>query len=392
VIACGRCGTRASAAEWTSRSQQHPLVGRADQPPPTRITRESTPAAGTTWNIPAAGKFGFFIFFGLFWCLITGVVSGGFLAAFLSGGKIEGNFPPWLLIPFLGVFWAIGLAMLYLGIREKWLRHRVTVEGGELVLRREMFGRHRDQQLVCSDIRSIGQEVFYSQNYQPIYGIEIKAERAKVRFGSALTTEEKAWLVADLREVIFGPALERGFAAVPDRRNETFSIEIPKSGKHLWPLAILLMIVGVAFLFIGFRYLPDAPSGIRNDDPLALVFRMFDVLSHGFNLVWTISAMAMVVGGLFLTYRLQRSRHLIKKIEGTASDIAIRSYRHGRVWKETSYPRQQVTDIRSSESGQINGRPMKRLELIVGDKVESLASWIEGDAADSVVAEVRAFL
>jgi hypothetical protein len=124
VITCDRCGTKASVAEWRSTAQEKGFVGRADQPPVTAIRRERTPV-GTVWHIPAGGKFGFFMFFGTFWCLITAFVSGGFLLTFLTGGEIEGNMPKWAMMPFFGIFWAIGLGTLYMGAREKWLRQRV---------------------------------------------------------------------------------------------------------------------------------------------------------------------------------------------------------------------------------------------------------------------------
>jgi hypothetical protein len=43
---------------------------------------------------------------------------------------------------------------------------------------------------------------FYQKNYRPVYGIEIKASNGKIRFGSALTEEEKSWLCWEIREFI----------------------------------------------------------------------------------------------------------------------------------------------------------------------------------------------
>lgn len=392
VITCPQCGTKASVAEWSASARDGVLVGRADQPPATTIRRESTPG-GTVWHIPARGKFGFFMFFGVLWCLITALVSGGFLFAFLTGGTIEGDLPDWLLIPFFGLFWAIGLGTLYMGVREKCLKHRLTVAAGEFLLRREMFGRHREQRLAVADIRSVEQREFYQKNYEPVHGIEIKAARAKLRFGSTLTPEEKAWLVADLREVIFGPPPPvRRPDAPRESRAAPFSVEIPHARNHLWPLAIILMVIGGSFMVIGLTLLNDpSPQGARDEPVLiAAVSTLFDLLSNGFQALWVCSAAAMAIGGIYLFSRLLRDRHLVKKLEGNATEIALRSYRHGRVWKEEIFPRGEVSDIRASTSGNSNGRPMKRLELIIGNTARPLARWIDGEAADAVVEEVRA--
>jgi hypothetical protein len=282
--------------------------------------------------------------------------------------------------------------MLYMGVREKWLRQRLTVAAGELVLRREMFGRHRENRLAVADIRSLEQKEFYQKNYQPVHGIEIKASRGKLRFGSTLTPEEKAWLVADLREVVFGLQPSVSQPALRERRSGHFSVEIPSARKHLWPVAIMLMVIGGAFIVLGLKFLNTPSPGANNDGPslFGAISTLFDLLSQGFRGIWVFSAAAMAIGGCYLFIRLLRDRHLVKKLEGNDSEIALRSYRDGRVWKEKIFSRQEVADIRASTSGNMSGKTMKRVELIVGEKVEPLARWIEGEAADALVAEVRA--
>lgn len=77
------------------------------------------------------------------------------------------------------------------------------------------------------------------------------------------------------------------------------------------------------------------------------------------------------------------------RIDGSISDIAIRTSRHGLILKERVFPRASVTEIRSSVSGSSNGKAMKRIELIGGDQAETIARWIDGDKADALVEEVR---
>ena len=138
--------------------------------------------------------------FSLAWLSITAIVSGTFLFTFLSGGKSEGNMPEWLLIPFFGIFWAVGLGTLYTGLHNMLARHRVSVGGGRLTLRREMLGRVSEKSLSCTGITTLEQREFYQQNDQPVYGIEIKGVEGKIRFGTTLEEAEKALLVVELTE------------------------------------------------------------------------------------------------------------------------------------------------------------------------------------------------
>ena len=395
VITCSACGTKASVAEWTQWPAGNERFGRADVPPPeTRIRRESS-SAGTAWHIPASGKFGFFLFFGTLWTLLTAVVSGGFLFAFLTGGEVKGNMPEWVLIPFFGLFWAIGLTFLYLGVRQKWMTHQLTVGNGELVLRREMFGRSNEKSLAISEIRSIEQKEFYQQNDQSVYGIEIKGARGKLRFGSALEAAEKAWLVADLREVIFGSA-KRDPAALVDApvisaADEAFSVEIPHSRNHLWPFAIILGVAGAVGFVVSRNLLNNrSESGAKGAPDIVRSFeRVFNSLGHSMQVVFFFMAIVMLLGGVGMFVFLIRNRGTVRKLEGNSVEIAIRTYRHNLVWKEKTYPRSQISDIRASESGNSGTTVMKRLELIAGDEVVKVASWVDGNAADSVVAQVR---
>ena len=79
-------------------------------------------------------------------------------------------------------------------------RHRVSVGGGRLTLRREMLGRVSEKSLSCAGITTLEQREFYKQNDQPVYGIEIKGAEGKIRFGTKLEEAEKAWLVVELTE------------------------------------------------------------------------------------------------------------------------------------------------------------------------------------------------
>jgi hypothetical protein len=93
--------------------------------------------------------------------------------------------------------------------------------------------------------------------------------------------------------------------------------------------------------------------------------------------------------GLGMAGQFLLGRGKERRIEGNATEISIRTYRNGLILKDRSFPRREVTDIRASVSGSSGSTPMKRLDLIVGDRAEKLASWIDGDEADALVRKVR---
>ena len=397
IITCTSCGTKASAEEWASASEIP--KAHADSPPPsTAIRKHGDGLGGTVWDIPASGKFGFFIFFAAFWLTITVLVSGGFLLAILGGGEIEGDMPGWAIFPFFSIFYLVGFGLLYAGIRQKYLKQRLSINRGEVTLQKMLLGNSREKKLASGTVKSVTQEVFYSQNYTPVYGIQIRGKGGKIRFGSALTDEEKAWLVADINESIFGPeevaapAFHEGGSRGEGKT--VFSIPIPGAGKGSWLAAASLALMGIGFLIIGFVFIADDPSSgpASGGSFISGMSRLFDILDSVFLVVWSVISASAAIAGLVWLIHLFRSRNVERRIEGSAAQVSIRSYRHGLVVKDDSYPRDSISAVRSSVSGSSNEQSLKRVELIAGEKAVRLVSWHDGDRADDLVAELRSSL
>jgi hypothetical protein len=98
------------------------------------------------------------------------------------------------------------------------------------------------------------------------------------------------------------------------------------------------------------------------------------------------------LAGLWMLAKCLMERGKERRIEGNATEISLRTYHRGLILKDKSFPRREITDIRSSVSGSSGSTPMKRVELIVGGRAEKIASWIDGDEADQLVAKVRGAL
>lgn len=390
VITCDSCGTRASALEWAASASPQTVIGRPGPPPATsRITREVDAAGRTVWNIPASGKSGGLMLFAILWTCITAVVSGGFLLAFLSGGmKKSGNFPDWAILPFFGIFWAVGLGMFYAAFRNKYARHRLSADRDSITLRREFFGNARERSLPAGSIKSVAQVTFYQQNYEPVLGIEIKGSHGKLRFGSILTAEEKAWLVADIQHVLFGSSrTPAGVAVSPPVKQAVFSIAVPESTTPAWPLAVILSVTGTVGLCFAIGFLQkskDAPAR-----QVSGVFRAVDTIFNQFPVMMLLSSGVIALIGWYMLIRLIGARGQETRIEGSDSEIAIRRQSHGRTIRERAFPRSSVTGIRSFVTGSTNTTVMKRVELIVGEKAEPVTRWAEGTRADALAAEVR---
>jgi uncharacterized membrane protein len=404
VMACKSCGARASLGEWAGSYDSEQRAGFADQPPAgTKIRRETIGDDQVIWHIPAVGKFGFFLFFAIFWLLITGAVSGGFLLAFITGKKIDGDGPGWLIIPFFGLFWAVGLGMLYAAFRNKYMKHTVTFGGERITLKKDMFGRTSEKSLARSSVSSVSQKEFYQQNYKAVYGIEIRGSEGKLRFGSALSAEDKSWLVADFKRVLArreksesvqetGDA-SRGLAPIKVGTGKSpFSIAIPKPGASAVIGSLIFAIMGIGFVCIGIFLIEGEPMPEELQGRHGGFEWFFFLMANGFRTFWILFCSVFAVIGIGMTCSTLRARGKDRRIEGDEEKVSIRTYRKGLTVENRSFPRNLVHDIRGAYSGSSNGNTKKRVELVVGNKTEKIASWMDGDMADRLIEEVRTAL
>jgi hypothetical protein len=57
--------------------------------------------------------------------------------------------------------------------------------------------------------------------------------------------------------------------------------------------------------------------------------------------------------------------------------------------EEKTYERRLYRDIRATDTGSDNRKSIKRIEMILGDRSETIANWVAGEKADALVEEVR---
>ncbi len=382
------CGTESFPSEWRPDFQGVPLAHPDQIPAGTRIRREGNGTGECIWHIPASGKFGFFLLFGLLWTGITAAGSGAFLFGTPADGQ---DIQPWFLYPFFALFWAIGLGTLYAAVRNKYARHQITVTPDLVTLRREMFGRVREKSLVTSNISSVAQVVFYQQNYQPVYGVEIRGRDGKLRFGTTLVEAEKAWLVADIKRAVFGENQASAAAAsspemIAAQRQSSFSFPLPPTSKGHWILGVVFVFLGVGVMVMGFSSGPDFPE--NGKDGVDWLARVFSIVFNLFSLVPIIVGLVFGGAGVKMISSTWSGRTKEVRLEGDETQVALRTYRHGRVINEQSFSRSSVSGARATHTGHVNGKPMKRIDLIVDGKAHRITRWTEGDVADVWVTDV----
>ncbi len=193
-LTCPKCGKSFTFADTTGGKGATDLTpeGPFEQPPGSRIERRPVSASELLFYIPASGRWGGLLFFAIFWNAISWTV---FLAFVFAKSHVEGDQPPFFVI---GIFPAVGLGLAYAAIRMRFATHLIFL-GPEFVRLQRALVRRKNYDLPTAEIVHVKKAEFYKQNYQPVYGIEIGAGKRRIRFGSALSEEEKNWLCWEMR-------------------------------------------------------------------------------------------------------------------------------------------------------------------------------------------------
>ncbi len=147
--------------------------------------------------VPAGGQRSRGIgFFALLWNAITGVVFAGILAA----GAKQQDAP--LLIPFFGLFWAVGLGMTYWWLRMRFLRMHLLLRRDSLTLQRHLLGRQWMTEALLDEYSSAELIESYKENDNPVYCVAVYGSNRTEKFGTSLSRNEKRWFVATINEFL----------------------------------------------------------------------------------------------------------------------------------------------------------------------------------------------
>ena len=109
---------------------------------------------------------------------------------------------PWFVVLYFAVFLLVGIRFAYAALRTRFASHLLYLSPEFIRIQRQLFGKSKNIDLVTSNVTTVHKAEFYRHDYQPVYGIEIKSNSGKIRFGSILTEDEKNWLCWEIREFI----------------------------------------------------------------------------------------------------------------------------------------------------------------------------------------------
>jgi hypothetical protein len=281
-------------------------------------------------------------------------------------------------------------------VRNKYALHRITVSRDRVAFRRELLGKVTEKSLLTSEVTVVEQNVFYQQNYQPVYGIEIRGNRRKIRFGTTLDEAEKAWLVADLQRCIFGTDAIESFVestAFPSPQNsainaqDSFDFLLPAPVRGLWILGLAFALIGIGgLIFAGYQMQNFFSFGAKDEPWFA---RVFDLIFSVFSIIPLIVGVLFTVLGatVFINSRPNSGRQM--RLEGEATQVFLRSYQRGVIVKEQTFSRTAIKGVIASRSGHMNNQEIKQIALIIDNKRIVLTRATAGSVADAWVAEVN---
>jgi hypothetical protein len=195
-LRCPKCGHTfqfQDATQADADAKANP-PGPFSKPPESRIEM-ATEDGAWVYKIPRGRTPVAVVLVAAFWNLISWPVAFGMFA-----GKLESSahttLKDYLIMP---LFPGLGLVLIYWALRLGWSTHRLTLGPQTVRLRRKVI-LSKQYEVPVSEITQVHKKEFYSENYKPVYGIEIVAGPRKIRFGSILTEDEKNWLCWQIRE------------------------------------------------------------------------------------------------------------------------------------------------------------------------------------------------
>ncbi len=201
---CPHCGHQMTLMELNSPDGnqgelRESAIEVQDQPRGSAIKRDVLAGGLVGYQLPR--KFGamwFFVLFGGFWLGLSGTLFVGGLYQWLEDRTMENLLP----VLFVSVFVIIGLVILWMGVLQGLRRDTLLLSPQSIGLDRRYLGMGKVRQIPVAEIITVEAKEFYQQNYQPVYGIEIRGKRRKLRFGSSLEEEDRRWLLWEIRRYI----------------------------------------------------------------------------------------------------------------------------------------------------------------------------------------------
>ncbi|MDA1162703.1 MAG: TraR/DksA C4-type zinc finger protein [Planctomycetota bacterium] len=139
--------------------------------------------------------------FGVMWLTIIGIITFVFL--FMDDVDWDGDAPPLIvLIPFLGLFWAVGIGMLVAWARMSFTQIYLAVTPEQFAIQKTLFGRKKLTKLVLDQSSHAELIESYTENDTPVYAIQMAGVGDSEKFATGLSYEEKRWLATTINQFL----------------------------------------------------------------------------------------------------------------------------------------------------------------------------------------------
>jgi hypothetical protein len=329
-------------------------------------------ANGVTLKVPPAGVWegsGGLLIFSVFWNGFMAIITGAMI--FADGPKGKDLF---IVVPFIGLFWAVGIAMALGAINIGKRRAVLAVVGDRLLaMQTGIFGGKRQQwqKEEILDIRSgpSGVEV----NDEPVIELQIVPMKGK-KFGmlSGRKEEELRWIAVKLRHALqmklqgesSGAFYERSEQPdtsdiVQDQRIDGVTLTVPPAG--IWSGSKGLLTVALGWnLIIGIitAVLVGVMISGQSEVWIGLLF---------LSIFWLIG-LALLVGAIHMG-----TRRAVLAVVGDEL-LVMQTGIFGK--KEHHWKRTELEDVRTGPSGMaVNNQQILELHILpkLGPKLGMLA-------------------
>lgn len=140
--------------------------------------------------------------FAFAWLAITLPVSSVFLLvddANWDGGEAP---PLYVMIPFFGIFWAVGIGMLIAWVRMRFTQIYLAVEPDQFAIQKMLFGRKKLLKIPLDNQSRAELVESYRENDRPVYAIQMEGIGKTEKFGTGLSYEEKSWLMTTINRYL----------------------------------------------------------------------------------------------------------------------------------------------------------------------------------------------
>ena len=133
----------------------------------------------------------FFLFFALFWNALSWTM--------FTVSIFQGEFAAVL---FLLIFVSVGAGLALVALYSFYGEFSLLADRSTCRAVWTLFKWNRTKSLITTSITAVTEEVVYTKNYQPVYGVGLKSGSKTLKFGSALTEEERKWIIGELRHFL----------------------------------------------------------------------------------------------------------------------------------------------------------------------------------------------